>query len=121
MTLGSTRIGAAIERRLHTPEAIAARTRAEAQSAEARARAEQRAAAIDACQLCDHRGYRHTTDGRPGGVCDHNPERDAVNARGRALLAETRATLTARRNQETDQPQPSQADTDSDSRPSDQI
>ncbi|MBM4640466.1 hypothetical protein GS448_15855 [Rhodococcus hoagii] len=43
----------------------------------ARARAEDRARALAACGLCDETGYRN---GRP---CDHNPNQDETNARGR--------------------------------------
>ncbi|NKW26817.1 hypothetical protein GS946_05430 [Rhodococcus hoagii] len=54
-----------------------ARAAAEAARAEREAEAEARRREIEACGMCDADGYRN---GRP---CDHNPDQDAVNARGR--------------------------------------
>lgn len=53
-----------------------------ARSAEALERAELRARAIAECALCDDDGYRDTA------VCDHDPDRDAINERGRAMARE---------------------------------
>lgn len=53
------------------------RAERQAVSDAARARAEDRARALAACALCDETGYR---SGRP---CDHNPDQDETNARGR--------------------------------------
>ncbi|MEU9805463.1 hypothetical protein [Mycobacterium sp. NPDC050853] len=49
--------------------------------------AELRAQAINACDLCDHDGYRN------GQVCNHNPAQADTNARGRQLV---RAALSSR-------------------------
>ena len=68
-----------------TWDAEQTRRRADAQRAERLAAAEARAAAIRNCDLCDDNGYRGTR------VCDHNPERDAINARGAALAREALA------------------------------
>src|SRR5690606_26178405 len=62
---------------------------AAARSAEARRRAELRAAEIAACRMCDGDGYAGAR------VCDHDPQRVDVAARGsaavRAALAERRS------------------------------
>lgn len=55
------------------------RRAAERVSAEARSRAELRAAEIVACDLCDERGYVGTR------VCDHDPEAAERNRRGAAM------------------------------------
>lgn len=62
----------------HRHAAIARRQR----DREARALAER--SEIDACSMCDERGYRS------GRVCDHDPEADARNAAG---IAKVRAAL----------------------------
>lgn len=61
---------------------------AAARSAEARRRAELRAAEIAACRMCDSHGYAGAR------VCDHDPQRADVAARGSAAV---RAALAERR------------------------
>lgn len=56
------------------------RRQAEARDSTATARL----AAIDACAMCDHDGYRD------GAVCGHNPNQAEINARG---IAACRAAL----------------------------
>lgn len=53
--------------------------------------ARHRARAIADCQLCDRHG-RTATDA----VCNHNPDQQRINARGRAALDHVRETLTTR-------------------------
>ncbi|UCZ88621.1 hypothetical protein [Gordonia sp. WA4-43] len=79
----------------HDPERQAARARAEAESAAARHHADTRLAEVDACDLCDDHGYRRDHHGLRGGICDHNPDRDAINARGRERLDAVRAQMAA--------------------------
>lgn len=74
--------------------ARAEHTRAAARSEQARETAELARMAIDACTLCDHNGYRPDPDtGRPGAVCDHDPNTAERNARG---IAQVRAALAAK-------------------------
>ncbi len=61
------------------------RRHALSQSDAARERGQLRAAEIDACTLCDDRGYVGTR------VCDHDPDHDARAARGSALVREALA------------------------------
>lgn len=63
------------------------RANADRRSSEARERAELRARAVAACQLCDDAGYRN------GQVCDHDPDATQRAARGRAAV---QAALAAR-------------------------
>lgn len=73
-------------------EASQRRTTVEAEVAERRERAELARMAIDACNLCDHNGYRPNPDtGRPGSVCDHTDRRE-TNRNG---IAKARAALNA--------------------------
>ncbi|WP_244971572.1 hypothetical protein [Gordonia rubripertincta] len=62
------------------------RRRAQARSAEARTVAQLRAAEIDACDLCDERGYQGNR------VCDHDPDTAARAARGMALVRQQLAS-----------------------------
>ncbi|WP_157226765.1 hypothetical protein [Gordonia soli] len=62
---------------------------AEAKSAEARERAQLRTAEIDACELCDDRGYVGTR------VCDHDPAAAERNSRGAAQVREALAAARA--------------------------
>ncbi|AOE44972.1 hypothetical protein SEA_TWISTER6_63 [Gordonia phage Twister6] len=71
------------------------RRRGTATSAAVRTRAELTRAEIDACDLCDDRGYELTTGDGPSGVCRHNPNQAAVNARGRERLDAVRAQMAA--------------------------
>jgi len=68
-------------------DAAAVRRQAEAQSAEARQRAELRRAAVEACEHCDDDGRR--TDA-PGLVCDHTADQADRTRRG---IAAARAAL----------------------------
>ncbi|QWY84747.1 hypothetical protein SEA_YUNGMONEY_61 [Gordonia phage YungMoney] len=68
---------------------------AEATSTANRTRADLTRAEIEACDLCDDHGYELTNGDGPSGVCRHNPDQAAVNARGRAKLAELRARMAA--------------------------
>lgn len=72
-----------------------AHARAEATATANRTRAELTRAEIDACDLCDDHGYELTTGDGPSGVCRHNPNQAAVNARGRERLDAVRAQMAA--------------------------
>lgn len=69
-------------------EAEADRASREAQAEARRQAAADRQAERDACDLCDDSGYAGAR------VCDHNPDRDAINERGMAKIREARAGLT---------------------------
>lgn len=88
------------------------RRQARARSDEARQRSELRAAEIAACDLCDDNGYTGTQ------VCNHNPDQDAINARGRELLAAEMARL--RDNRDAEPSPPDEPNADADSQPPDQ-
>ncbi|QNJ56377.1 replication initiation protein [Gordonia phage Portcullis] len=72
-----------------------AHAQAEATATANRTQAELTRAEIDACDLCDDHGYELTTGDGPSGVCRHNPNQAAVNARGRQRLDAIRAQMAA--------------------------
>ncbi|QLF84107.1 replication initiation protein [Gordonia phage Jambalaya] len=71
-----------------------------------RTQAELTRAEIDACDLCDDRGYELTTGDGPSGVCRHNPDQAATNARGRAKLEQLRAQMAAGKSTPKPDPEP---------------
>lgn len=65
-------------------------------SSELQLRAEIKAVAIDACELCNEHGYDGTT------VCNHDPERFTIARRGKALVDEVLAKKRAESEEPTD-------------------
>ncbi|QMU22024.1 hypothetical protein [Gordonia rubripertincta] len=70
-----------------------------------RTQADHVRAEIEACDLCDDHGYELTNGDGPSGVCRHNPDQAAVNARGRERLDAVRAQMAAAKAART-QPEP---------------
>ncbi|QCG77872.1 hypothetical protein SEA_SMOKINGBUNNY_61 [Gordonia phage SmokingBunny] len=80
--------------------------RAEATASANRTRADLTRAEIDACDLCDDHGYELTNGDGPSGVCRHNPDQAATNARGRAKLEQLRAQMAAGKSTPKPDPEP---------------
>ncbi|QAX92871.1 replication initiation protein [Gordonia phage Mutzi] len=84
--------------------------RAEATASANRTRADLTRAEIDACDLCDDHGYELTNGDGPSGVCRHNPDQAATNARGRAKLEQLRAQMAAGKSTPKPDPEPEPED-----------